>query len=56
VKRDKPNKQMKAIDRYIQDQKRSIKYTKLIEILADKSLCLKMKERSLEIIPRIDSD
>jgi len=47
---------MKAIDRYIEDQKRSIRYRKLIDFLADKSSSKKGKEKAFEITPGIDND
>ena len=47
---------MKAIDRYIEDQKRSIRYSKLIDFLENKSSSKKRTEKAFEITPRIDND
>jgi hypothetical protein len=47
---------MKAIDRYIEDQKRSIKYRKSFDILSNKSFIKKSKERSLKISSGNDND
>jgi hypothetical protein len=47
---------MKAIDRYIEDQKRSIRYKKLIDFLTDKSSSKKGTEKAFEIAPGIDND
>lgn len=47
---------MKAIDRYIEDQKKSIRYGKLIDILTNKSLIKKRREKAFEITSGTDND
>lgn len=56
MKRDKPYKQMKAIDRYIEDQNRSIRYRNLIDFLTNKSLSKKRTVKAIEIASGNDND
>jgi len=47
---------MKAVDRYIEDQKRSIRYKKLIDILTKNTSNGKETKKVLEITPGINNN